>query len=62
MRKATAAVLFALLVTVSVSAAPNDSSDRDRGVIHRIVHLIKKLLPTSPSDDPQGGTPIPPKP
>lgn len=57
MRKAVA-ILFALFITVSATAAPNDSTDRDPGVFHRIVVFLKHLLPHV-ADDPTGAVPIP---
>lgn len=44
MRKFTA-IIFALLITTSAFAAPNDSSERNAsGVITRIVRQIKKIV------------------
>jgi hypothetical protein len=61
MRKSTAtAIAFALLVTISASAAPNDSSDRgrDMGPIQRIIRIIKRII-VHPFDDIQPIQPIP---
>lgn len=62
MRKVTA-ILFALLITVSATAAPNsDSGFRDIGPIQRIIRIIKRLLPViSPNDNSeiQPTTPVP---
>jgi hypothetical protein len=57
MRKLTV-VVFALFISVSAIAAPNDSSDRRTpGLITRIVRQIKSIF--HPFDDPQS---IPPQP
>ena len=42
MRKLTA-ITFALLITVSATAAPNDSTDRPNPV-QRVVHQIKTII------------------
>lgn len=57
MRKLTA-ISFALLITVSAVAAPNDSSERERpGTITRIVRHIKSVIHALVD-----GGPIPPIP
>jgi hypothetical protein len=44
MRKLTA-ICFALLITTSAFAAPNDSSERrDPGVVTRVVRQIKTII------------------
>ncbi|HKS21861.1 MAG TPA: hypothetical protein VJZ76_03605 [Thermoanaerobaculia bacterium] len=57
MRKLTA-ITFALLITTSAFAAPNDSSERRTpGVITRIVRQIKSIIRAL--DDIQPGVPVP---
>jgi len=59
MRKSTAtAILFALFLTFSAGAAPNDSSDRGLGPITRIIHFLKHFV-THAFEDIQPGTPVP---
>jgi len=56
MRKLTA-ICFALLITTSAFAAPNDSSERrDPGVITRVVRQIKSIIRHALD---QPGVPIP---
>jgi len=60
MRKSTAtAIVFALLVTVSASAAQSDSSDRTFGPITRIIRFIKKLMPVHIFEEIQPSVPVP---
>ncbi len=58
MRKFTA-ITFALLITTSAFAAPNDSSERDHrpGTIARIVRQIKSVIHALDL-----GQPVPPTP
>jgi len=66
MRSCTArtvfALVFAVFIAISVSAAPENRSESGEWLtrqIDRIVHKLKKIIAPSPLDEIQ---PIPPKP